>query len=379
MKDLALYIHIPFCMKKCDYCDFLSLPGGGRIQQQYVEALVHEISSYQALRERFCIRTVFFGGGTPSILADGMIEEILAAAEAVFGLKEAIEITVECNPGTLTPGKLEGYRRAGVNRLSMGLQSADNEELKLLGRIHTYEEFVLNYRMAAELGFDNINVDLMSALPGQTYQSWCNSLLQVISLGASHISAYSLIIEEGTPFYSRYGEGKGSLLLPGEEEERRMYHETGGLLRAAGYKQYEISNYAKPGCECVHNCAYWTGIDYLGLGLGASSYLDGVRFRNEERLENYIKDAGKQDMAKEKEVLTREERMEEFMFLGLRMADGVSKKDFCQRFGTEIDEVYGLKIERLSEEGLLDSNQDRLLLTPRGIDVSNRVFVEFLL
>ncbi len=278
-KPLELYIHIPFCIRKCAYCDFLSAPAAPEVQEAYVGQLLQEIAASKKLPEDYEAVTVFFGGGTPGILKGELLCSILRALRDRFSVREDAEITVEANPGTVNRDKLVQYREAGVNRISLGLQSADNQELKLLGRIHTWEQFLESFQLARETGFRNINVDLMSALPGQTTESVHRTLERVLALSPEHISAYSLILEEGTPFYKRY-EGHPEL-LPSEEEERQMYYDTRDRLCACGYEHYEISNFAKPGYACRHNLGYWERTDYKGFGLGAASLLENVRYTNQ--------------------------------------------------------------------------------------------------
>ncbi len=285
------------------------------------------------------------------------------------------EITMEVNPGTLTPDKLKLYKLAGINRLSFGLQSADNRELKLLGRIHTYETFLENYRLAREIGFHNINIDLMSALPGQTLTDWLDTLSQVIQLNPEHISAYSLILEEGTPFFSRYQEEDQD-----EELDRAIYARTKEVLEKAGYFRYEISNYAKPGYESRHNTSYWVRTDYLGMGLGAASLLNNSRYQNTESLSDYLElSKDYHDIRGSKEELPVYRQMEEFMFLGLRMSKGINKIYFQNLFGTCIESVYGGVLNKSLGEGLIDCKGDTIYLTDKGIDLSNRVLSEFLL
>ena len=270
-KKLGIYIHIPFCVRKCAYCDFLSAPADAETRDAYVRALKEEIRSAGELDGSYEGATVFFGGGTPSLLAGDELAGILDEISGQLLLRSDAEITVECNPGTLDRKKLEAYKRAGINRLSIGLQSADNRELRALGRIHTWEEFRENYEGVRELGFSNVNVDLMSALPGQTREGWKTTLEKVTDLNPEHISAYSLIIEEGTPFYEKYREGGScEAELPGEDLDRLMYEDTRAFLREKGYERYEISNYAKPGYECRHNLSYWERTDYKGFGIGAA-------------------------------------------------------------------------------------------------------------
>lgn len=378
-KELELYVHIPFCVSKCGYCDFLSAPADLGTQQAYVKALVTEIKARAVSLSRYRVRTVFFGGGTPSLLPGDLLGQILAAIRQAFELFVDAEITIEANPGTFDEEKLRAYRNMGINRMSIGLQSADDRELKLLGRIHTYGQFETGYRLARAVGFTNISVDLMSALPEQTEKSWETTLNRVIDLGPEHISAYSLIIEEGTPFYELYT-GPGEYKLPDEDAERRMYYRTRELLTSAGYCRYEISNYAKPGYESRHNSGYWTGVEYLGLGLGASSYMENTRFSNTRDLKEYLENSeNPAKIQREFHLQTEQDSMEEFMFLGLRMTKGIDTREFGKRFGRTIDSVYGEVLIRLAGQGLIAGNGERLWLTDYGIDVSNTVLAEFLL
>lgn len=375
-KSMELYLHIPFCARKCAYCDFLSFSCGTEIQKRYVDRLIEEIKTASAGFRDTTVTSVFVGGGTPSILSSGEIVRIFDALRNTFNIEETAEISMEANPGTVTKEKLLDYRRAGINRLSFGLQSADNAELKALGRIHTYEEFLESYHMARACGFENINVDLMSALPGQTVESWLETLKKVAALEPEHISAYSLIIEEGTPFYEMYGEERGENLLPDEDSEREMYHRTKTVLKELGYERYEISNYAKPGFECRHNVGYWTNVPYLGLGLGASSYIDGCRFQNTSDMDEYLN--GEPGVRHEEMVLSEQDMQEEYFFVGLRMVRGVSLKQFRERFGIPADQVYPGLLERLLREGVVERSGDMFRLTEYGMDVSNYVMAEFL-
>lgn len=368
-KELEIYIHIPFCVQKCAYCDFLSAPADEAVRERYIDALKEEIRQQKSFGSEYKVISIFIGGGTPSILEGAQIAEILKEIRNYFAVEADAEITIECNPGTLSEDKLSCYKKSGINRLSLGLQSADNQELKLLGRIHTYEEFLESFSLARKVGFGNLNVDLMSALPGQTKESWQETLRQVIALNPEHISAYSLIIEEGTPFYERYKPGgQEEYLLPDEDLERQMYYDTGDILGAAGYERYEISNYAKPGFECRHNLGYWERREYLGLGLGASSLIKGVRYQNHKKLSAYLKgDYTHEEVQK----LTRREEQEETMFLGLRKAEGVLLTE-------ELLEVYKGTLQRLQQKGLLLWEGGRVRLTDLGIDVSNYALAEFL-
>lgn len=363
-KSLGIYIHIPFCVRKCKYCDFLSGPAGKDTQKQYVEKLLEEIEQNRELLAERMTETIFFGGGTPSAIDAEDIAHILEKLKSYGNLSENAEISIEANPGTVTEEKLMIWKQAGINRISFGLQSADNEELKTLGRIHTWEEFVENYHLARKCGFHNINVDLMSALPGQTVDTWRNTMERVTELNPEHISAYSLIIEEGTPFYEAYA--KHPELLPTEEEERTIYYETKSFLAAKGYERYEISNYAKPGYACRHNLSYWERVDYLGLGLGAASLLGNVRKSNQIEIKEYLQG----NFEGEKEVLSETNAMEEYFFLGLRKMEGVD--------WTKYEESYAQIIEKLVNKGLLEKDGDYVKLTELGIDVSNQVLAEFL-
>ena len=384
-QTLELYVHIPFCKKKCRYCDFLSFAGEEWTQETYTQALIREIGAWRG-KENKKVSSVFVGGGTPSILSVRRMEEIFEALRESFFLAKDAEITIECNPGTLEKEKLEVYKCLGVNRLSLGLQSAKNEELRLLGRIHTWETFLESFQMARKAGFENLNVDLISALPGQTVESWRETLEKTIALSPEHISAYSLIIEEGTPFYQEYEEdakireaGGDPQFLPSEDAERQMYEDTEKILGNAGYSRYEISNYAKPGMACQHNMGYWQRKEYIGLGLGASSLYREGRWRNPENLLEYCN--RKQDMPERKDLqkLSRKDQMEETMFLGLRLMEGVEEEAFFREFGCTCREVYGEVLDRLEDQGLLKEENGRIFLTSHGIDISNYCMAEFLL
>lgn len=414
MKELELYIHIPFCVHKCSYCDFLSAPAGRQVQNAYMETLLKEIHTKtvqryagKAVENAETVTSIFIGGGTPSVVEASWIEKLLAVLRAGYKLADSVEVSMEVNPGTVTRQALAIYKKAGINRLSIGCQSMQDKELKRLGRIHTAEQFQECYRWAREAGFDNINVDLMSALPGQTMKDWEENLLQVLALEPEHVSAYSLILEENTPFYDLWQ--KGALEETEEKLERAMYWRTDELLSAAGYVHYEISNYARPGFLCRHNCGYWTRTDYLGFGLGAASLDDHVRYKNTEDLDRYLQSGGME--YQEKQPLSGQDEMEETMFLGLRMLQGVDLQKFADTFGVAAEAVYGTVLEEGRQEGLLTdeagtgqnpltdetgvgqnsltSEADmgrkllpgegaRLRLTPRGIDVSNYVMAKFL-
>ncbi len=381
-RNISLYIHIPFCFKKCFYCDFLSAPADTETKDRYVEVLKQEISIKSEKYKSFKVDSIFFGGGTPSILPASQIQEMLQLIKKKFTLTKEVEVSIEVNPGTVDKDKLIGYRSSGINRLSIGLQSADNRELKVIGRIHTFEDFLQTYESARQAGFQNINIDLMSALPGQTIRSYRETLKKVLSLQPEHISAYSLIIEEGTPFYERYGDGASAVerkhcpSIPDEETERAMYELTDHFMQENDYHRYEISNYAKEGYECKHNKGYWERHNYLGLGLGSASLIHNCRWNNESRLPIYLE--GIFDKKKE-QILTEEEQMEEFMFLGLRLMKGVSEKKFKKTFGVTLESVYEKQIRKLVEGQLLIRAEGNLRLTKKGIDLSNIVMAEFLL
>lgn len=452
-QNLSLYLHIPFCVRKCLYCDFLSGPQSADVQEQYVEALCREIQETSPEYREFQVVSVFIGGGTPSVLQPEQTVRIMETVKHCFVLTDTCEISMEMNPGTVTPEKMRAYYACGINRISIGLQSANDKELKALGRIHTYADFLKAYEMAVEAGFTNINVDLMSAIPEQTMDSYQETLQKVLALQPqpAHISAYSLIVEEGTPFYEQ------ELNLPDEDTERRMYEITDDILRKAGYHRYEISNYAKEGKECFHNKVYWQRGNYLGLGIGSASLIRNVRFHNVRDILSYVNlmwggneqssvrkgniekdcveesntgksNTGKNNIEKndmesgnaacsdknmnerlkkireEVQELPVEEQMEEFMFLGLRMMEGVSERKFYENFGRRFEEVFPGVIEKHEKLGLLEvtgeeegkmreesgsmekcqENQQgkpfvRLRLTSHGIDVSNQVFVDFML
>ena len=397
-KPLGIYVHIPFCIQKCLYCDFLSAPSDETTRESYVNALLAEIDAQAPLYKSFQVHTVFFGGGTPSLLMPEQTAAILERLYQRFSFlpEKEMEITLEANPGTLTEEKLRAWRKAGVNRLSIGLQSAHDEELKSLGRIHTWKEFLWGYEAARRAGFSNLNIDLMSALPGQSVESWMDTLESVVELKPEHISAYSLIIEEGTPFYDWYGPQDAASEkrqmekrkpLPSEEEDRLMYERTGEYLAKGGYGRYEISNYALPGFACRHNLAYWERTDYAGFGLGAASLRENVRWSNTAELAEYLAHAGQTGeetrIKKEMSRLSIQDQMEEFMFLGLRKTEGVSASTFERLYGKPLEAVYEEPVERLIREGLLLRYQKEdgsvfFRLSDKGIDVSNYALAMFL-
>lgn len=370
-KDLSIYVHIPFCKKKCLYCDFLSAKATEETREVYVQELLQEMQLQSKTYKDREIKTVFFGGGTPSLLLRNQIERIIDTLNTYYHMQSCREMTIEVNPATVDRKKLQCYKELGVNRISIGLQSANNRELNLLGRVHVYEEFLETYHTARAVGFTNINIDIMAAIPSQTMESYRDTLRKVTQLQPEHISAYSLIIEEGTPFYALYGNlecvqphpntGKIEQLL-GEDEERKIYEYTKYYLEEQGYMRYEISNYAKRGFECEHNNVYWQRGDYLGFGNAASSMVDNVRWSSQE----------------ESVVLTKKEQMEEYMFLGLRRMEGISVSGFYQCFQRRLEEVYGGELMELQKDDLVRREGDWVRLTQKGIDISNYVFAKFL-
>lgn len=371
-EPLELYIHIPFCVRKCAYCDFLSFAASKERQEAYFKALWQEIA---AVRDTAAceVKTVFFGGGTPSVPAAEFLVKTMEALGAAFRIAPGAEISLEANPGTLTKEKLRVYRQAGFNRLSIGCQSIHEEELRLLGRIHTFPEFQESFRLAREAGFSNINVDLMSGLPGQTMEKWEESLRVIAQMEPEHISAYSLIVEPGTPLAA------ASPVLPDEDTERQMYDRTWEILKEYGFRQYEISNYAKEGFACRHNIGYWNRTQYLGFGPGAASLYQGQRFHNTADMDRYLKNsASLETIREEREILTQEACMEEFMFLGLRMTDGISAAAFEEQFGRKPAEVYKKVLDKYCGLGMLEQKQGRISLTRQGISVSNVILADFL-
>ena len=397
-RPLGLYLHFPFCVRKCRYCDFLSFPSGEAGREIYLERLKEEIKARGAIYQDYNIETLFIGGGTPSLMTGQQLTELLDTVRVSFHVSPVGEWTMECNPGTTDAETLRIYRNAGINRLSFGLQSMNDEELKYLGRIHTAKQFAENYQAARRVGFENINIDLMSALPGQTTASWLDTLNKAAAFEPEHLSAYSLIIEEETPFWDLYGDdrsgeadvdgiiadggggqqGKAAILtLPDEDSERQMYHLTKRILAEKGYERYEISNYARKGFECRHNLIYWQRKDYLGLGLGAASMVGNRRFSNVSDMTSYMHDWS----YCQEEILDRKAQIEETMFLGLRCTAGVSDRMFTKKFGQSMMDIYGDIIRKYISEGFLVfyPSEGRLAFSEAGTDVSNWILSDFLL
>lgn len=378
-KFLSLYIHIPFCKKKCLYCDFLSFPASKELMDDYFKALYDEVRSSSDKYKDYDIVSVFIGGGTPSFPDAAYIDRLMEILFSSFNINKNAEISMELNPGTASLEKLQTYRKAGINRLSIGTQSLDDAALKAIGRIHDSKTFYETYENARCAGFENINVDIMSALPGQSVSEYMDTVKKVAELHPEHISAYSLIIEEGTPFYDM------DLDLPSEDDDRQMYHETRDFLEEHGYHRYEISNYAKNSTdekyECFHNKVYWTRGNYLGLGLGASSMVENCRWKNIDDISKYIESPF--GNCEDYQELSKDETMEEFMFLGLRLTKGVDVIAFKEQFNKDIEEVYGDVISRYQNLGLLEYDSTlkhtHLRLTTKGLDVANTVMADFLL
>lgn len=374
-RPAGVYIHIPFCVRKCNYCDFLSWRAGESEREEYTRDLVREIGlSDRWFPEIDQVDSVFIGGGTPSILSAGQLQRICEALDRRFSIQEGCEFTIECNPGTADRHTFAACLNMGINRISFGLQSSVKKELQLLGRIHSYEEAERSFQEAREAGFQNINIDLMSGIPGQTIESYGRTLDRILHLEPEHISAYSLIIEEGTPFYERYGEEPPV----DEETDRQMYRTTGVRLSEYGYERYEISNYAKDGFACRHNLKYWSGGEYIGFGVGASSRVGNIRYHNEEDPAAYTKRIWQERRTADlEEALDREAQMSEFFFLGLRKTRGVNLTEFERLYGVSAFDIYGRQIRKLVEYGLLKQQGHQLYLTDYGLDVSNLVFCEF--
>lgn len=373
MKEVSLYIHIPFCKKKCWYCDFPSFCGKEHLMEDYIHALGKEIKNNLL---DYSIKTIFIGGGTPTYLS---LKELKTLGQyiSLLNIKEDVEFTVECNPGTLDVEKLKVLKAIGVNRLSIGLQAFQNKHLKSIGRIHNIDEFLTNFHNARSEGFNNINIDIMFGLPNQSLEEWEETLREVAKLNPEHISSYSLIIEEGTPFYQLYKDEK--LNTPKEDLERNMYKSTLDILKSYGYHQYEISNFSKAHKECRHNLVYWNLEEYIGVGSGAHSYVENERYRNEVNIEKYIMSMKEKGNAViENHSNSLKEDMEEFIFMGLRKIEGIREEDFKSRFQLSMEEVYKNPLEKHIKEGLLIRNNGFIYLSPRGIELSNYVMSDFI-
>ena len=378
MKHLSLYIHIPFCIKKCLYCDFPSYGGCESIFDDYVNALINEIRETKESFSDYNIKSIFLGGGTPSILSPKLTGKIMDTVFNCFNIDSNCEIITEANPKTVDEFKLREYKAMDINRISFGVQAWQNNILKSLGRIHTIDDFIKNIAQARDIGFKNINADIMFALPNQTLSDWEETLEKIIKLNPTHISAYSLIIEDGTVFGKMYDEGN---LKPCDEVlDRKMYYMAKEMLSDKGYNQYEISNFAKEGFECYHNKVYWRCDEYIGYGIGSHSYFNGERFNNTYDIEKYISSKGKYSVIKENiEKLKTEDMYAEFMFMGLRMTKGIEKQRFFERFNKSVFDVYGNEIKHLKELNLINETDTNIMLTEKGVDVSNTVFEKFII
>jgi oxygen-independent coproporphyrinogen-3 oxidase len=409
-EGIGIYIHVPFCRSKCYYCDFNSYPGKDSLAGPYFDALFSEIKERSRIIGDRTVRTIFIGGGTPSYVEPRYISELLELCSRCFKIDPGAEISMESNPGTLDIDKLRMYKKAGVNRLSIGLQAWQDRLLSEIGRIHRRQQYIENFEAAAEAGFDNINTDLIFGLPGQSLEDWRETLENVIGLGKGkglrHLSCYSLQIEEGTEFGRRFD--NGSLKPADDDLDRKMYKYAVDFLSANGYRQYEISNFAEPGFECRHNLIYWKAGEYAGFGAGAHSYLNKMRFSDPADIMKYInwvnnnvETANKHGAAwkpsGDAEYIGKDEAMSEYMILGLRLTEGISPLEFSERFGASLSDVYGDKLEKLMREGLIEAfrKTDRISgfvhdwndpdakdlcyrLTRKGLDLANRAFVEFI-
>lgn len=373
-KELGIYIHIPFCKSKCYYCDFTSYTNRGEQIEEYIQEVISEMGQYDL--SKYHITTIYIGGGTPSFISEKYIQKLLQELQKRLTKNqtkwEDIEITIEINPGTITKQKLQTYRKIGINRISIGLQTTNNKLLKQIGRIHTYQEFLEAYQLIKEIGFKNINVDLMIGLPNQTIQDIKKSLEEIEKLQPNHVSVYSLIVEEGTKIEQLIQ--KGELQLPEEETERQMYWYVKNKLELDGYKHYEISNFAKPGNESKHNVNCWEQKEYIGLGATAHSYLNGVRYSN-----SAFTKKGEWSYLKKhiEERQTLEDKKKEYMLLGLRKIEGVSIQKFKEKYIDNPIFLFREEIERLVEDGLLEVDGDWIRLTRKGIDFANLVWEEF--
>ena len=377
-KNIGLYLHIPFCISKCRYCDFLSKANQTSYFEPYVQALVKEIQAYGELLISYEVDSIFIGGGTPTILPIPLLEKILFELYRNFTIIPTAEITIEANPGTLSKIQLQRLNEISVNRLSIGLQAYQDSLLQKLGRGHRLEQFLENYAAARAVGFNNISIDLMFGLPEQKLEHWEETLSQIITLNPEHLSCYSLIIEEGTPFHILWG--KNQLQLPTEDETLYMYRKCISMLTQAGYEHYEISNFAKRQKESKHNLKYWTGQEYIGLGVGAHSFFEQQRYNNIENIKQYIeKSHHLQKIQINHQMITLKESYEETMFLGLRLIDGVSMDVFYERFQKKIEDVYGIVLNKMVDQELLKIEQNKVKLTSKGLEVGNLVFEQFLL
>lgn len=375
--DLGLYLHLPFCKSKCHYCDFNFYPLRDDYQlSSYISALYSEIAIYSQKLKNITMKTIYLGGGTPSILSGDLIYNILNFCKNSFKIDKNAEITIEANPGTLDKKKTKRLNEAGINRLSLGAQSFNNSLLKKLGRIHTTQDIIDSYYKARESGFNNINIDIMFALPDQTLIDFQNTMKKAISLKPDHLSLYNLTIEKGTIFFESYKEGK--LNLPTEDEEYDMYSWAINFLEKNGFEHYEISNFARPSKRSIHNQIYWYNQPYLGIGAGACSFINGYRYMNFKDPSRYIKEVENGKLPVDKgEKLSLRKRMAETVILNLRTKDGVVYQKFYNRFKVKIDEIFNQQINKLVDLGLLRKDNYKIQLTKKGLFIANNVFREF--
>ena len=377
MKELSLYIHIPFCTSKCYYCDFASFVSRDRTIDEYIDALLIELSIYKEKIKDYRIKTIFIGGGTPSSIDPKHIGRILDYIRENYRVEDLTEVSIEANPGSLDREKLEIYLESGINRISLGAQSLKDDLLKSIGRTHNREDLYRSIELIREVGIENINVDLMFGLPGQSLEDVVETLEEIIQLKIKHISYYGLILEEGTKLYDLYHRGK--INLPLEEEERAMYHRIIDILKEHGYKHYELSNFAKDGYECQHNIVYWDIKPYLGIGLNSHSNLWNKRFSNLVEMDKYIKELKEGILPiVGVEKIDRDTEMDEFCILGLRKIKGIDKTAFKERFGRDINSIYGEQIKKHLKGALIEEGEDYVRLTKKGLDLSNLVEVDFL-
>lgn len=383
---LELYIHIPFCERKCQYCDFLSFAGKDDLSiKLYIEKLICEIKAKKHLAKNYLVTSIYIGGGTPSAINAEYIYEIMRAIAENYIISDHVEVSIEANPHSITLDKMMKYKSAGINRISIGVQSANNDELKILGRLHTYEEFLRAYDDVIHAGFNNINFDVINGLPGATAEKYRNTLKNLIKLMPKHLSIYNLIIEPNTPFYKMKEEG--TLNLPTEDEMIRIDDVTKEMTNHFHYERYEISNYSKKGFECLHNLGYWSDISYLGFGLGAASYFEGFRYKNFSDLSKYMNlyydnfenTINKYIFYEEANLVLKKDSMSEFIYLGMRKTAGISRDDFFRKFNENIEEVFALPLKKYIDMGLMVNAEDRYYLTEKGLDLSNQIFADFML
>lgn len=372
--EIGVYIHIPFCKRKCYYCDFVSYPEKYELQGKYIDKVIQEIEENKKILQDNNVTTIYIGGGTPSSIKPELIKRILNEIYNYTEINNIKEITIEVNPGTATKNNLQLYKNCGINRLSIGLQSTNNDILNEIGRIHNFNQFLDTYKWAREAEFKNINVDLMIGIPNQTLDDVKTSLEKVVSLKPEHISVYSLIVEDETPMKKLIESGK--LKLPDEEDERNQYKYTKNFLELNGYKHYEISNFAKPGFESKHNLNCWEQKQYIGLGVAAHSYINGVRYSNTISLEEYLNKDSK-DIKEIHETQTIDDMKKEYMLLGLRKIDGVQISKFEEKFGENPIYLFKNELKKLIQEGLLIIDLDNIKLTEKGLDLANIVWEEF--